>query len=343
MEPVVRLIPLGGLGEIGLNMVLVESGDDLIAIDCGVMFPDDELLGIDLVIPDFYLRPRQADGFRGVVITHGHEDHIGALPYVLREVRVPVYGTPLTLALVTERLREHGLDEQPTSAPCGRATAFEAGPFRVEPIHVTHSIVDGDRARHRHAGRHRSCTPATSRSTTPRSTAKRPTPGASPSSASKACSPSARTRPTSSVLAIRARRRSVGRALGERFARATGRIILSTFSSHIHRMQQVLDLAGARRAPGGAGRAEPESERRGGAPDLGYLRVPAGVLADLEELATTAGRPPGDPHHGQPGRAALGAHPDRDGRPQGAARSSPAIRSSSRRASSPATSARSGT
>src|SRR4029078_10018970 len=111
LEPAVRLITLGGLGEIGLNMMLIEFGDDLIAVDCGLMFPDDELPGVDYVIPDFtYLRARR-DAFRGVVLTHGHEDHVGALPYLLREMQVPVYGTALTLALVGEKLREHGLLE----------------------------------------------------------------------------------------------------------------------------------------------------------------------------------------------------------------------------------------
>jgi len=106
VEPSVRLIPLGGLGEIGLNMMLIESGDDLIAIDCGLMFPDaDEMPGIDYVIPDFAYALAKRDGFRAVFLTHGHEDHIGALPYLLREARVPVFGTPLTQALVAERLR----------------------------------------------------------------------------------------------------------------------------------------------------------------------------------------------------------------------------------------------
>ena len=110
--PAVRLIPLGGSGEIGLNMMLVESGDDVIAVDCGLMFPDDELPGIDYVIPDFSYAARHARRASArVVLTHGHEDHIGALPYLLRDVDVPVYGTPLTLALVRERLREHGLLE----------------------------------------------------------------------------------------------------------------------------------------------------------------------------------------------------------------------------------------
>src|SRR5207245_2826772 len=144
VEPSVRLIPLGGLGEIGLNMMLIESGDDLIAIDCGLMFPDaDEMPGIDYVIPDFAYALAKRDGFRAVFLTHGHEDHIGALPYLLREARVPVFGTPLTQALVAERLREHGLHEGAdlrTMRPRDRHTI---GPFTVEAIRVTHSIADG--------------------------------------------------------------------------------------------------------------------------------------------------------------------------------------------------------
>src|SRR5439155_800995 len=98
VEPSVRLIPLGGLGEIGLNMMLIESGDDVVAVDCGLMFPDDELPGVDYVIPDFSYALAKREGFRGVVLTHGHEDHIGALPYLLKSARVPVYATPLTRA-----------------------------------------------------------------------------------------------------------------------------------------------------------------------------------------------------------------------------------------------------
>src|SRR5256884_1553514 len=111
VEPSVRLIPLGGLGEIGLNMMLIESGDDVVAVDCGLMFPDDELPGIDYVIPDFTYALAKREGFRAVVLTHGHEDHVGAVPYLLRAANVHVYGTPLTLALVREKLREHDLLE----------------------------------------------------------------------------------------------------------------------------------------------------------------------------------------------------------------------------------------
>src|SRR4030095_7160478 len=103
-EPAVRLIPLGGLGEIGLNMMLIESGDDIVAVDCGLMFPDDEMPGVDYVIPAFSSLREHREAFRAVVLTHGHEDHIGALSYLLREFDVPVYGTPLTLAIARHRL-----------------------------------------------------------------------------------------------------------------------------------------------------------------------------------------------------------------------------------------------
>src|SRR5262245_29987705 len=142
VNPAVRLIPLGGLGEIGLNMMLVESGDDLIAIDCGLMFPDDELPGIDYVIPDFSYAVAKRGGFRAVFLTHGHEDHIGALPYLLRDTRLPVYGTPMTLALVGERLREHGIAAADLR-PMRPRDRVEVGPFTVQAIRVTHSIVDG--------------------------------------------------------------------------------------------------------------------------------------------------------------------------------------------------------
>src|SRR5215813_7541973 len=143
-EPAVRLIPLGGLGEIGLNMMLVEFGDDVVAVDCGLMFPDpDEMPGIDYVIPDFSYAVAKRDGFRAVLLTHGHEDHIGALPYLLRSVRIPVYGTPLTLALVAEKLREHNLLEGADLRPMKPHDRIEAGPFRIEPIRVTHSVADG--------------------------------------------------------------------------------------------------------------------------------------------------------------------------------------------------------
>src|SRR5437867_10749285 len=146
VEPSVRLIPLGGLGEIGLNMMLIESGDDVIAVDCGLMFPDDELPGVDYVIPDFSYALAKREGFHGVVLTHGHEDHIGALPYLLKSARVPVYATPLTRAFVAEKLREHVLPEPADLRLMRPREPFALGPFTIEPIRVTHSIAEIGRA-----------------------------------------------------------------------------------------------------------------------------------------------------------------------------------------------------
>jgi ribonuclease J len=136
-------IPLGGLGEFGMNMMALRLGDDIIVIDAGMMFPESELLGVDLVIPDItYLKQNRAQ-VRAIVLTHGHEDHIGALPYILRDLNVPVYGTRFTLALVKKRLDEAGLLQSTTLReviPGGRLV--EIGPFEIEFIPVTHSTID---------------------------------------------------------------------------------------------------------------------------------------------------------------------------------------------------------
>src|SRR5437870_7218110 len=264
-------------------MMLVESGEDLIAIDCGLMFPDDEMPGIDHVIPDFSYALAKRQGFRAVVLTHGHEDHVGALPYLLRQAKVPVYGTPLTLALAAERLREHGLGAEARLMPVRPRDRFEVGPFRIEPIRVTHSIADGIGlaietpvgtivhtgdfrldphpidGQTRGYGRftelgERGVLALCSDSTNV------DRPGHTPSES------------------------EVGPALAPRFAAAQGRIILATFASHIHRIQQVLDLA-ARYGRKAAllGMSMEKNVRI--ASELGYLRVPEGLLEPLEAVA----------------------------------------------------------
>jgi ribonuclease J len=135
-------IPLGGLGEFGMNMMALRLGDDIIVIDAGMMFPESELLGVDLVIPDItYLKQNRAH-VRAIVLTHGHEDHIGALPYILKDLNVPVYGTRFTLALVKKRLDEAGLLDSTTLREVIPGRLVEIGPFEVEFIAVTHSTVD---------------------------------------------------------------------------------------------------------------------------------------------------------------------------------------------------------
>ena len=282
MEPAVRLIPLGGLGEIGLNMMLVELGDDVVAVDCGLMFPDDELPGIDYVIPDFtYLRARR-EAFRGLVLTHGHEDHVGAVPYLLRELPAPVYGTPLTLALVGEKLVEHGLQDGADLRPMRPRAPFELGPFRIEAIRVTHSIVDG-------MGLAIETPVGTIVMTGDFKLDQSPLDGV-PSDYRRfaelgeqgvlvLCSDSTNVdRPGHTRSEI-----EVGAALAERFARASGRIILATFASHIHRIQQVLTLA-ARFGRRVALLGRSMERNVAVAAELGYLEVPAGLLAPLEDL-----------------------------------------------------------
>src|SRR5437870_2847537 len=282
VEPVVRLIPLGGLGEIGLNMMLVECGEDLIAIDCGLMFPDDELPGIDHVIPDFTYALARRAGFRAVVLTHGHEDHIGALPYLLRQATVPVYGTPMTLALVAERLREHGLAEAADLRTIRARQRVEAGPFGIEAIRVTHSIVDG-------IGLAIDTPAGTVVHTGDFKLDPSPLDGELPDYRRFAelgeqgvlvlCSDSTNAdRPGHTGSEV-----EVGQALATRFEGASGRIIVATFASHIHRIQQVLTLAsrtGRRVALLGMSMQKNVTI----AAELGYLRVPDGVLVPLEEL-----------------------------------------------------------
>jgi ribonuclease J len=289
VDPAVRLLPLGGLGEIGLNMMLLESGDHLVAVDCGLMFPGGELPGIDYVIPDFSYALAKGAGFRAVVLTHGHEDHIGALPYLLRETRVPIYGTPLTLALVGEKLREHGLLETADLRVMKPRVVFDVGPFRVEPIRVTHSIVDG-------MGLAVGTPAGTIVFTGDFKLDPTPLDGEPSDDARFAelgaagvlvlCSDSTNVdRPghTRSEL-------EVGAALAERFAAASGRIIVATFASHIHRIQQVLTQA-ARHGRQVALLGRSMERNLAIAAELGYLRVPDELLLPLEELvALPAGR-----------------------------------------------------
>ena len=138
----VSLIPLGGVGEIGKNMMLVEIGEDILIIDSGVLFPEDDLLGIDLVIPDFTYVKENKDRIRGIVLTHGHMDHIGALPYLLKEIDVPVYGTRLTLGFLEGNLKEHNLLKDRRLKVVNPGNTIDVGPFTVDFIRVNHSIAD---------------------------------------------------------------------------------------------------------------------------------------------------------------------------------------------------------
>lgn len=138
-----RVIPLGGLGEIGLNMMVMEYEDCAIVIDAGLMFPEDQMLGIDIVIPDFSYLYLKRNQIKALIVTHGHEDHIGAIPFLLKDFSIPIYGTPLTLALIREKLREHNILERTTLIEVSTREHVQLGPFLIEFINVCHSIPDG--------------------------------------------------------------------------------------------------------------------------------------------------------------------------------------------------------
>jgi ribonuclease J len=137
-----RLIPLGGLGEFGMNCMVLRWQDDIIVIDAGLMFPEEELLGVDIVVPDISYLTENRSKVRGILLTHGHEDHIGGLPWILSELNVPVYGTEFTLALVEGKLDEHRLLDDADLIEMIPGKRFQLGPFTIQPIHVTHSLVD---------------------------------------------------------------------------------------------------------------------------------------------------------------------------------------------------------
>jgi len=141
-KPSVLAIPLGGLGEFGMNMMVLRSGDDIIVIDAGLMFPEAELLGVDIVIPDITYLKQHRQMVRAILLTHAHEDHIGALPYILGDLNVPVYGTQFTLALVRKKLAERNMVEEADLREIAPGHHVELGPFKIEFLHVTHSTID---------------------------------------------------------------------------------------------------------------------------------------------------------------------------------------------------------
>ena len=180
----IKIIPLGGLDQIGMNITAFESDDSIIIVDCGLAFPSNDMLGIDLVIPDISYLKSHMSKIKGFVITHGHEDHIGALPYVLQQINVPVYGTRLTLALIEGKLRERGLDRLVKLNVQAFGDTVDFGDIKVEFIKTNHSRMQPrSRSSHRPVP---SFTPATSRSTIHRSSVIRSICSASLSSVRKA-------------------------------------------------------------------------------------------------------------------------------------------------------------
>jgi ribonuclease J len=243
LSATVRILPLGGLGEIGKNMTVVESGGRIVIVDTGLMFPTAEMLGIDLVLPDFsYLRDR-VDEIEAIVLTHGHEDHVGALPFVLRELGLPpaIYGGPLTIGLVRSKLEEHKIRDAPLTV-LDAGERRRAGPFEIEMIHMSHSIPDA-RAVALHTelgavlltGDYRfDQTPIDGR---PADIARLAELGSE--GVICLCGDSTNADRPGVVLS----EASVGPALLEVFSNCSGRIIVTCFASNVHRVQQVIDAA----------------------------------------------------------------------------------------------------
>jgi ribonuclease J len=281
----IRAIPLGGAGEVGRNMWVLEYGEEILLLDCGVMFPEAEMLGVDLVLPDVSYLREQKEKIQGIVLTHGHEDHIGATPYLLPELGFPpVYGTPLTLGVLTNKLKEHRLLDKTTLVRFAARDTITLGSFKVEPFHVAHSIPDTvGLAVTTPAGLviyltdwkfdH---TPVDGKPTDLRMMAelgqRKPLllitdcvrvelPGYTPSE------------------------QTVGEAFDAIFATAPGRIITATFASNISRVQQVIDSAEAYgRKVMLAGRSMENNSKI--AIDLGFLRIQPGTLVKPAEAAS---------------------------------------------------------
>jgi ribonuclease J len=278
-----RILPLGGLGEIGKNMTVVEYGGRIVVVDTGLSFPKPDQMGIDLVLPDFtYLRER-ADDIEAIVLTHGHEDHVGALPFVLREMdrTPPIYGGPLTAAMVRSKLDEHKLKDVDVQDVLA-AQPFDAGPFGVELVKMAHSIPDAFAVA-------LSCDLGTTLVTGDYKFDQTPVDGV-PADVSRLaelgrdgllvlCGDSTNAdRPGMSPSES-----SVGPHLEEAFARCSGRIVVTCFASNIHRVQQVVDAAASLgRKVALVGRSMRKNVNIGRS--LGHIEVPDGLLIGLREL-----------------------------------------------------------
>ncbi|MCC7493154.1 MAG: ribonuclease J [Fimbriimonadaceae bacterium] len=283
MSECVRLIPLGGFGEIGKNMLLLECQEQLLLIDAGIAFPDDDTPpGIDLLIPDYSYLRENAERLLAIVLTHGHEDHIGGLPYVLRDVRAPVYGTPLTLGLVRAKLGRHRLDDVDLHS-IAAGDRLTIGPFDLEFFRVTHSIPDclglgihtpvGSIV---HSGDFKfDHTPIDGRRTDFSTLVRLGDDGVRLLISDSTNIERQGHTPSEMV---------VGKSFDEIFQRAPGRVLVATFASQIHRIQQVFDVAarhGRRVLVSGRSMERNVSV----AAELGYLQIPEGLRLTHGELA----------------------------------------------------------
>jgi ribonuclease J len=281
-----QLIPLGGLGEFGMNCMALRYGDDILVVDAGMMFPDAELLGVDIVTPDFTYLEQNAKHVRALILTHGHEDHIGGVPFLLSQLQVPVYGTAFTLALVERRLEEHGLLDETELNPVKPGEKLTLGPFAIEFINVTHSIVSCVALAITtplgviiHTGDYKvDPTPIDNELFDLHTLAEYGKRGVLllMSDSTNVDRPGY----TESERAVAPR-------LEDLFVRSPRRLVISCFSSSIPRLQQILDLAQEHgRKVAFLGRSMNNTTEI--AHDLGFLRIPNGILLRPQDIMQTA-------------------------------------------------------
>jgi ribonuclease J len=281
-ETLLRIIPLGGLGEIGKNMMLFEYGDDVIAVDCGLMFPAEDMLGVDLVIPDITYIIENRKKLLAIFITHGHEDHTGALPYILKQLNVPVYATPLAHGLISVKLKEARLLQSSDLREIRPGDVVDEGPFTVEPFQVAHSIPDSVGYAIRtpagtcvHTGDFKlDHTPVMGQSTDLSRLAQYGEEGVLLLLGDSTYAEVPGYTPSEKI---------VGDSIFQIMAKAQGRVVVTTFASLIARVQQVFDAAEAcGRRVFITGRSMIDNVNM--AIERGYLRVPEGMLVAVREL-----------------------------------------------------------
>ena len=282
MTPKIKIIPLGGLGEIGKNMTAFECGSDIIVVDCGLGFPDEQMYGIDIVIPDIAYLKVNASRIKGIILTHGHEDHIGAIPYVMKALDVPIYATPLTAALVELKLEEHDLLYNTQIFTKKSGDSFRLGCFTIEFINVNHSIADAVALAIKtplgtiiHTGDFKiDITPIQGKMID------LPRLGQLGNEGVLALLSDSTNveKPGYSVSEMK-----VGETFDRLFKNCDQRIIVTTFASNVYRLQQIIDVAAKyKRKVGITGRSMENILRV--ATVLGYLSVPEGVLMDIAQL-----------------------------------------------------------